>query len=235
MQYLRSYQFAFDSPNGLVNMLLGLLCQFIPVIGPLTFMGYQYEVVEELHLSRGGRYPDFTFSRFTNYLVRGVWPFIIQLIATMPLVILFLVFWFSLLGLAAASANSPNPSPLLPFLFIGVFVVFFIVNILIMFVLVPLRLWAGLAQDFNLGKMWAFMREFFGLVLVDLLWCELFNVVASMAMMMVGLLMCFVGIYFTMTVVMFAQSHLVYQVYELYLERGGAAIPLKIEEGTRPT
>jgi hypothetical protein len=170
-----------------------------------------------------------------NYLVRGVWPFIIQLIATAPLMLLFLVFWFGLIGVAAASANSPNPSPLLPVLFIGFFVVFFIANIAIMFVLVPLRLWAGLAQDLKPGKMWAFMREFFGLVLANMILCELFNVVAATVMMMVGLLMCFVGIYFTMTLVMFAQSHLVYQVYELYLERGGAAIPLKIEEGTRPT
>jgi hypothetical protein len=236
MQYLRSYQYVFDSPNWFSNLLMGILCQIIPVIGPLTFMGYQYEVIEELHLSRGGRYPDFTFNRFTSYLTRGVWPFLVQLLGVVPFMFfVFLLIAIAFAGIALAGANTQNPGPIMAVFFVVLFALYMFGILALMFVLVPLRLWAGLAQDLKPGTMWRFMKEFFGLVFLDLLLCEVFGVLSGIVMGMVGVLMCFVGIYFTTTLVVYAQAHLVYQVYELYLERGGSEIKLRIEEGTRPT
>jgi hypothetical protein len=235
MHYFRSYQFLFDSPQWVANLLFGLLCQFIPVVGPLVLLGYQYEIIEELHLSRGQRYPDFTFNRFVPYLVRGLWPFIVQLCVMMPLVIVFMMCWFGGIGLMAAVADKNNADAVIPIVMLGMFALFFVLMIALTFLLVPLALWAGLAQEFKPGRMWAFMKEFLGLVLMEMVLAELFYFVSAIVISMVGLLLCFIGVYPAGVLITYARSHLAYQLYELYLERGGSEIPLKIEEGTRPS
>lgn len=235
MRYLRAYQFIFDSPNWLSNVLLGLLCQMIPAIGPIVGLGYQYEMVEELHLSQGSRYPDFTFNRFVVYLTRGIWPFIVQMIVTMPLVFVLLFFWFGCIGLLAATADGQGGGTIVPIVLLVMFVLFVLVIALITFLMMPLALWAGLAQDFKPAAMWAFMKEFLSLVFKEMVLVQLFGMATGTGLMMVGLLLCFVGIYPAMMLVMYAHAYLVYELYELHLERGGSEIKLKIEEGTRPS
>jgi hypothetical protein len=44
-----------------------------------------------------------------------------------------------------------------------------------------------------------------------------------------GLMVCFIGVFAAAGLIAFAQYHLMYQLYELYLERGGTPIPLKSE------
>src|SRR5262245_27051671 len=119
MRYFRSYQFLFDSPNWFANLMLGLVCQMIPVVGPLVLLGYQYEMIEELHLSRGQRYPDFTFNRFMPYMIRGMWPFIVQMCVTMPLVFVLMALMFGTFGLAAALASTQSAAAyLVPVIFV---------------------------------------------------------------------------------------------------------------------
>src|SRR5262245_3305784 len=78
IEYKRMYSYVFENPNWVTNVLLVGVCflsgTVIPVIGPLLVTGYQCEVVLGLLASRGARYPDFDFNRFTDYLLRGLWP-----------------------------------------------------------------------------------------------------------------------------------------------------------------
>ncbi len=55
---------------------------------------------------------------------------------------------------------------------------------------------------------------------------QLFLIFSSMVVTSVGMLFCFVGIYPATALVEFAQTHLLYQLYEEYLRRGGQEIPL---------
>src|SRR5687768_5874807 len=73
IEYVRMYNYVFENPNWLTNVLLTVLCMLIPVIGGLIAIGYQFEVVSSLMLTQGARYPDFNFNRFSDYLMRGLW------------------------------------------------------------------------------------------------------------------------------------------------------------------
>src|SRR3954462_1936123 len=85
IEHMRMFKYVFENPNWLMNILLSGLCMIIPIIGSLIVLGYQFEAVAALLATQGARYPDFTFSRFAEYLVRGLWPFLVQLIASLVL------------------------------------------------------------------------------------------------------------------------------------------------------
>src|SRR5262245_15579904 len=78
MQYVRAYRYIFDSLKWMTNVLLCAVCSLIPVIGPLILFGYMFELVEFMHRRKSDvGYPDFTFDRFSTYLMRGLWPFLV--------------------------------------------------------------------------------------------------------------------------------------------------------------
>src|SRR5947209_5698807 len=85
IEHMRMFKYVFENPNWLMNILLAGLCMIIPIIGSLIVLGYQFEAVAVLLSTQGARYPDFTFNRFAEYLVRGLWPFLVQLIASLVL------------------------------------------------------------------------------------------------------------------------------------------------------
>src|SRR5438034_6215952 len=79
MDYMRMLSYVFENPNWFMNLLLGALCALIPIIGPIVLLGYRYETVIGLLAVGGARYPDFNFGRFGDYLMRGLWPFLVGL------------------------------------------------------------------------------------------------------------------------------------------------------------
>ena len=70
----------------------------------------------------------------------------------------------------------------------------------------------------------AFVRDFNKRVFKELTLSVLFIMVAGFVAYIVGLLLFCIGIYFTIAAVVMAQYHLMFQLYELYLERGGSPV-----------
>jgi hypothetical protein len=205
------------------------------VVGPIVTLGYVYEVVEKLHVSQGKHYPDFTFDRFMPYLTRGLWPFIVQMCTGMVMGVVFGGLWFIVaIVVAAIAANNPNAAWIAPTAFFSLFAVIIIVAIGISFALLPVFLWAGLAQEFSPGAMWGFMKDFLGLTLTEVILSRLFNSLVGTVVTMIALLLCCLPVLPAAMLVMFANAHLTYQLYELYLERGGNEIVLKVEDATQP-
>src|SRR5436190_21917671 len=95
MEYGQIVSYVFQNPNWLINLLMMGVCQLIPIVGPLVLVGYQFEVVEALHRDPRRTYPDFDFGRFVDYLVRGLWPFLVGLVASVviaPIMMIFVMF-----------------------------------------------------------------------------------------------------------------------------------------------
>jgi hypothetical protein len=194
MQYLRAYQYIFESPNWTTNLLLGSVVSLIPAIGGLLLNGYCFDCTEDLYKTRGQRYPDFNFNRFVEYLLRGLWPFVVALCIGFPAFI-------GLLNLTIVVVQ--------------------------MMVVTPALVYAGLRQELDFGGTYRFVGDFLPRAWGELLLSELFLMVTGMLVMMVGLLMCCIGILPAIVVLSLARAHLYYQLYELYLQRGGSPIPLK--------
>ena len=225
MQYMRSVQFIMDRKKWMSNVLMGGLCLFIPAIGPIVFSGYLFEVIEALKRDPEHKdYPDFDFNRFMEYLMRGLWPFLMRLVVGLIIGLpLGLVAGVLMIAGGAIAAGTDSPAVLLLFQFL-LFIFIFVIAILSIFVTWPAEIQAGLGREFNLSRAVAFVKAFNKLVLKEMLLSFLFLVAVAMVAEVVGLMACCIGLYFTIAAVVMAQHHIFFQLYMLYLERGGAPV-----------
>jgi hypothetical protein len=230
LQYGEAYTYVFNNPNWGLTLLFGSICQLLPVVGPMVLMGYQFEIIEALQRGGRGGYPDFIFDRFGDYLKRGVWPFLVQLVVSLvvglPLTMFLYVMMFAVTLLACAAG--PRVGPVVACLGIGVSAVVFTgVLVLIGFLTVPLYLRAGLTQDFSEAFRLEFIKDFVRKVWKEMLLGGLFMGVTSIVLAFVGMGVCCVGVYPAAALIMLATAHIYYQLYHLYLSRGGVPILLK--------
>lgn len=230
IRYMYAYNYVFENPNWMTNIMYGFLCMIIPIVGPLVFSGYQFEIVESFCRFPGRGYPDFDFGKFSNYLMRGIWPFLVSLVLVMPMV---LVIWivmfvgFMILGLVASAAGEDAGG-----IVFAIGVLFFVIVMMALslgmgLIMQPIMLRAGLSQDFGqafkLG--WAF--DFIKRVWFEMVLFQLFFMVTAMPLAMLGYMACIIGMYAAMALILLAQANMLYQLYNLYLARGGEPIPLK--------
>ena len=234
LEYLRAYNYIFENPNWIMNILWGFLCilssGIIPVVGQLVFLGYQFEVIEALIVARGARYPDFDINRFSDYLTRGLWPFLVQLVVSIVLVPVFLVLYFGgfMLVVGGAAAGGEEAGGVVAMILIPFLVLFVMVMIIAMtFFMLPMFLRAGLAQDFGQAFNFSWIISFVKNTWVEMLLSTLFVMVTGSVFAMLGMLALCVGIYAAVALIMLAQAHFYFQLYSIFLSRGGEPIPLK--------
>jgi hypothetical protein len=234
-EYVRMYSYVFDNPNWLMNLVWGALCiisQFlIPIVGPLLLLGYQFEIIDALLASRGQRYPDFDLNRFGDYLGRSLWPFLVKLVAG-------LVLGFALLMVIAipvvaiiAIASSAGEDAAAPFLAIGIpLLVLVLVPLafLTTMPLVPMAFRAGMTGSFGEGFNFDWVKDYLRRVWFELLLAMLFLAFSGFALTVCGLLACVLPVLLVQPLVLFAEAHLMYQLYLLYLSRGGQPIPARV-------
>jgi hypothetical protein len=228
MNYFGAYRFAFESPKWAIHLLIGTVCQFVPIVGPFVLMGYIYSVIEAKLRHGRDQFPDFDFNQLSAYLVRGIWPFLVSLVTALPMIFLMIpAFLIFAIGAAASADQRDGPPWFAIILFIGWMLVGAIVMFAIQIVAVPMLLRAGLSQDFASAFSMSYIRDFLSRVWKELILSLLFMWVTAPFVLLGGLLLLFVGIYPATVVMLFAQFHFHYQLYELYLQRGGTPIPFK--------
>lgn len=232
MRYHRTVKYFFDCPNWLTNLLLGCVCRLIPVVGPMIWTGYEYEVLEWLHRHGDVPYPDFDFNRFLKYLMRGVWPFVVNLLVMLPALALGFMTALAAIIFLVSTTSSDDKESFGPTFIVALVLLSIFFNVLLFLaslIAVPMALRAGLAQQLAFAASWQFARDFLRQLGMRVVLAQLFMAVASLTLFLVGYCLCFVGMYPAMVIATAMQTHLSYQLYELYLQRGGTAIPLVIE------
>jgi hypothetical protein len=221
MRYLHSYQYVFISPKWLNNLGLGTVCQFVPIAGDIVLLGYHFEMIEAMIRDGEENYPDFDMNRPMPYLKRGVWPFLAQLVTSIPLLILLAIFAIVFVVAIVGAEGEPSYGVLLLFLFFFLASIVFGVVVLPLFML-PVEIGAGLSNSLGAAFARAYYVGFVKRCWKELLFVQLFTFASGFFVMLIGaLLFCF-GFYPARALVMFSRSHLCYQVYMLYLERGGS-------------
>lgn len=230
LQYMYIYNYVFENPNWKTNVLYAMVCMLIPVIGPLVFMGYQFEMIESMLRQPGRTYPDFDFGKFSNYLVRGLWPFLASMIVSLPfgfVMGMFYVVMVVLIGVISAAAGKDAGPVVLLVAFPIEFITMFTLQIAMQLVVTPFVIRAGLCQDFgqtfNFGWAMSFLKKTWSSMLLF----ELFFFVTAMPLAMIGLLVCCIGIYPVAGFLVLARANLLLQLYNLFLARGGEPVPFK--------
>jgi hypothetical protein len=228
MNYMRSFRYVFDSPKWMGNLLAAIICPFVPVIGEMVLLGYAFDITESLHRRKNSRAPDFDTNRLSEYLMRGLWAWLARFVASLPLGFVFVALYFCFIfGIifAAEKQQLIVVFVLIALLFLVVVALALVVNV----VLTPITLRAGLMQEFGPAFSVAFVKDFIQRVWLESVLASLFLFASSLALSLIGMMLCFVGIFPATGLLLLAQFHLWHQLYELYLERGGMPIPLKPE------
>jgi hypothetical protein len=237
MEYMRAYQYIFDNPNWVQTILyLGLLyiAAAIPMVGmviQVLYLGFQFEIIEWLLKTQGRQYPTFDFNRFGDYLGRGIWPFLANLVASFVLLpIIYIGMGIGILAVGSViSAAGEDAGPAIGIALGSViFVVLMAGMFLAMFLMVGMILRAGLSQDFASAFQFNWIMDFCKRMWLEMLLSGLFLMATGFALSVLGLLALCVGLLFTMPLVLLASAHILYQLYVVYLSRGGMPVPIKM-------
>ena len=234
MNYGASVSDFFKSPKWMMNLLLGGVCLLIPVVGPMVVFGWLITGFWARQDENFETFPEFDFAHFGKYLERGVWPFLVAIVASMAVsVVMVPLAWILMIptmliggGLSSAGHHAGASSCFAVFAGMLMFLVWAIMIVVLLLVLVPLKIRASLTQDFATSFDVGFVKQFLALTWKELLLSSLFVVVTGVLFLCLGLIVFCVGVYFASVLTYFSWTHLNKQLYTLYLSRGGEPVPL---------
>src|SRR5204862_4269272 len=228
--------FAFSSPNGWKNLLIGGVAMLVPILGPVVFIGYLCDVLaprplddgsgrlDVPPLAPGAAYGDFDFSRFSQYLERGIWPFLATLVAGLVM----LPFYFRAMAPAIVVAVASVRGPAAVLAFLVTFVLSVAAAVAGLLIMVPLSVRAAMLMEFRPTFDLEWVKDFVARTWRETLITFLVLIVTSLPLVIVGYLLCIIGAYPAMALLTVAQWHLHFQLYHLYVSRGGAPVPIKL-------
>ncbi len=229
MNYIRAFQYLFDNPKWLGNLFMVALANLIPLVGPLVVLGYAWDVVEHLHRQKSdASYPEFTFDKFGAYLVRGLMVVLASFCATLPVALLLACCsggGFAAVGMLEDSMKAGGMLFIVYQLFNGLLTLVVVIGLNIL--MVPMLLRVGLTGSFTEAFHKDFVLDFANKMWLETVLSIVVMMIAGPILGFVGMLLCCVGIFLTAPIANLGFHHLMYQMYELYLERGGMAIPLE--------
>jgi uncharacterized protein DUF4013 len=239
LRYLESFQYIFAHPEWVMNVVLAAVCALIPVIGGIVVTGYAYEITESLHRFPGQLYPKFDFGRFSQYLMRGVWPFLVGIVVgavvTLPMTCIMLIPMFIIMGMAGAAGDKDAAGAAAGLGMCCVYGSIPFLSAALQVVMTPFLLRAGLAQDFAEAFKFNWAMDFLRKMWIEIVLVILFLFAVGLFVLApLTLVTCFIGAYPAMALALMAQAHLFCQLYNIYLARGGEPIPLKPWDGPAP-
>jgi len=222
MKYIESLTDFFKQPNYVKNIALAGICLLIPIVGPMVVMGW-------LAIGFWGRddknpatFPDFDFGKFSVYLQRGLWPFLVMLAVGFGV---WIVLFVAMAIVGSILSVIGGDSGILAGLFgLVTMLINLAMWVVILLVIKPLKIRSVLAQDFAKSFDVPFVKLFIAKVWKEGLLSALFIMVVSMVLMPLGMLALCIGMYFAMAIVFYATEHLDKQLYDLYLTRGGTPV-----------
>ncbi|MDF1823164.1 MAG: DUF4013 domain-containing protein [Verrucomicrobiales bacterium] len=197
----------------------------IPVVGPMVSFGY---LLRRFTREREGRaIEDFDFNHFSEYLKIGLWPTLAMLAMSaliIPIVVLFSIAPAVMIPLA----ESGNETAMVIIGIVGFLL--YLASLAAFTVLsYPVMLRSGLTMDFKSGFSWTFMKSFAAKVGLSLIGYFILLTIVSIPFVLLGYLALFIGVYVVAAWMQMALIHLVYQHYDLMVERGGERIEVNPE------
>jgi hypothetical protein len=233
MNYFGALEMIHRNPDWLVNTLLMFVCAMIPVVGGIVLNGYVYETIEILHRTNGNYYSKFDFNRFVEYLLRGVGPFLIGLILGTALAFVMIFGYVVIIAsavAAGAAADHGNEAVAGAGVLGAVAVVmllFFAVAFAISFFSVPLGLRGGVSGDIGQSFNFNWAIDFIKKTWLEMILVFLFQMAVGIVLEVIVLATCGLGILIALGYVVLISAWLQFQLYRVYLSRGGEPIPFK--------
>lgn len=226
--YMEAIRFPFAGPHAWMNILLISVGNMIPVIGPIVVLGFIYDTFEALFRQKRTYAPPFEFDRLSEYLMRGVWLFLVQMVVSflfvMPGVMVVMVAHFAGMMMMERGGDTA----VLGGVIMGAGHLFYFALLSLMsFLMIPIVIRVGLAQDFAKGFDFAWFRSFLGKMWLEMIVVTLVLTFVGIGYLFVGFALFCVGIFFLAGVLFPTSMYLQYQLYLVFLGRGGKPVELK--------
>jgi hypothetical protein len=100
MDFAKAFSFVFDDPDWIQKIIIGGIVSLIPVVGWLLVMGYMIAVGR--NVIRGNPQPLPDWADFGQFLVDGLYGFVIGLVYALPILIVMCIVLFPALALGGA-------------------------------------------------------------------------------------------------------------------------------------
>jgi hypothetical protein len=232
MDYTTAFKFAFQNPNWIRNVLLAAICALVPVAGAIVLAGYIFEIVEALH-KRGKNppaageepYPSFDLNRVMDYFMRGIPPLVVGLIFyVVTSIVIGIVYGIGLIVMAMAAKMG---GAVVAIVMLFMLLVIFMVAVVSAVLQLPLVLRAGLSRDIGSSFSVPFLKDFLNKIGKETVISQIVLGLAAMIGVGVGFMLCLVPGFVASGVIPYAFAHIDYQLYTLYLGKGGEQIPIK--------
>ncbi len=214
----------FKSPNWLMNLLWMFVCQLasVIVVGSLVTFGYQAEVAESRSGGRSENWSDFNPDRFTEYLMRGLWPFLWSIIWTLPLIIFIGAPVIITVALSEFLLRSNNDVLGIIIIITGG-LVSLVVYCFSMLAMLASILHAGLGNDFQKGADIKWIGAYISKMGLTTVAVGIVFVLVSMVVNIVGFLLFCVGFLAATPLMNLMAADVVSQLHDIFVSRGGVS------------
>jgi small-conductance mechanosensitive channel len=194
MDISRAFGFVTQDERWVTKVLIGGLVFLIPLIGQIVVMGYSYQVAK--NVAAGVERPLPEWSDFGDMLARGFMAWVIQLVYTLPLLVVYFIFLIFISAAGAASSDSESAGGAAALLLLCLTPILIILALACSAASIA-AIARFIATDrfgeaFKVGAVLQSLRENLGTFAMLLLVGILAGVVASL-----GAIACFVGVFFT--------------------------------------
>ena len=214
----------FKSPNWPMNLLWMFVCQLASVIfvGSLVMLGYQAEVAESRSGGRSEHWPDFNPDRFSDYMMRGLWPFLWSMIWSIPLIFLIGIPAFTTIFLSRVLLQNNNDVSGVIVIITGS-VVSVSVYFFAMVAMLASVMHAGLGNDFQKGADIKWIGSYISKMGRTTIWVGIVFVLVSLVAYAVGLLLFCVGFIVATPYINLVVADLYAQLHDIFVSRGGVS------------
>jgi len=170
---------------------------------------------------REGKAPiDFEFNDFVEYITIGVWPFLVNLVASCVLTPIIFIAVTPMILIGAV----PENGLLIAILVLLSCLLYFVALIIYSLFSSPMTLRASLKHSFAEGFKIGWVIDFIKKVGWQIILQGIILMLISIPLVLAGYIVLFVGAYVASAIMMYLVSHMQFQLYDLYLERGGEAL-----------
>ncbi len=226
IRFGEALKFCFRAEKPWMNILVSSLMAFIPIAGPIAIGGWHAEIMQRLVRRHPTPIPTFAFDDFTHYLTRGVQPFVMRVIVSLPFTMFIVI--GSMIGGASASFMARSGDPTAMFVVWGIIAGVMVLSAPIMAIVTSaVYTRADLVEEFGAAMQPRKLMKYMGATWLGVLGTSIVFGLLSLVMVLVGVLACYVGAFIASAIVQLGQLHLRWQIYERYVARGGEPIPVK--------
>jgi hypothetical protein len=159
-----------------------------------------------------------------------LWPFLVNLVLVLPLIVIIYIVMgigFMLLAVVAQAAGKDAAGVIIGLGSIVFVMLEFVMILLVTLAIQPFMLRAGLSQDFGQAFKFGWAMDYLKRNWLEIILFQLFFMVTGVPLMLAGALVFCIGAYAAGALLILAQAHMLLQLYNLHLARGGEPIPLK--------